>query len=240
MMKRHILMTCLVLLAAFAVSGCRAYNSSYGSKEADLALTPIIKKPTPSVSGTTGGTASPSVNTPAPTIDYTKDTTDCKTPDGVKVGKNPSKILGNSGWVMPIDGEQVAVTAAKKGLYSASITIQKTTSDKVTATLSFTVKQTDTDKFSACDFKYSEGKDRVYQGITGAIEIDQVNNADSKTSTITNTGSFDLMVTRDANATATKVQSVNLGAAAPSSLTASGIPLTGSYFIDSLTESAAH
>lgn len=240
MMKRHILMTCLVLTAAFIVSGCRAYNSGYSSKEADLALTPIVKKPpaAPSVSGSTTGGASPSTSAPAPTVDYSKDTTDCKTPDGIKVGKNPSKILGNAGWVMPVDGEQVVVTAAKKGLYSAAITIQKTTSDKVTATLSFTVKQTDADKFSACDFKYSEGKDRIYQGISGAIEIDQVNNADSKTSTITNTGSFDFMVTRAA--TATKVQSVNMGATAPNTLTSSGVPLMGSYFIDSLTESAAH
>ena len=99
------------------------------------------------------------------------------------------------------------------------------------------MKQTAADKFSACDFKYSEGKDRVYQGVTGAVEVDQLNTPDGKANTITNAGSFDLLFTRAP--TATKVQSVYLGTDAPSTLTVAGVPLTGAYFIDNLTEAAS-
>lgn len=236
-------MALAVLICALSlalVSGCRAFNSTYSSPEADLVANPPPKpKPT-----------DPSVGKPPPTtpgapapVDYSKDTTECKTPDGVTVGKNPTALLGNSGWVLALDGEQVVVTAVKKGLYSAQITVQKDLPNQSSSVLSFVVKQTAADKFSACNFSYTEGKDRVYQGVTGTLMIDRVNFADEKAGkkdTIVNSGSFDLSFTRAPTApTATKVQSIYLGAAMPGGDAVVGVPLNGIYFVDVLSDAVA-
>lgn len=243
MTKRYV-MLCGVLMCALSlslISGCRAFNSGYSSSEADLAAQP--KKPDPAVNKpTTPPAANPSGNAPAPApvADYSKDTTECKTPEGVTVGKNPSALLNSSGWASPLDGDQVTVTATKKGLYSAIITIQKDLPTKTSTVLSFVVKQTAVDKFSACNFSYTEGAGRDYQGVTGNLMIDRVNVVDEKADTIVNSGSFELTVTRaPAAPSATKVQSIYLGAAAAMPLSADGLSLDGTYFIDALTDASS-
>lgn len=232
MTKRYAMVAVLVLSTAFLVSGCRAFSSTYGSADADLAAKPLAEGPAAAASSA-GTSADSSSNAPAP-VDYTTDDTECKTPNGVTVVKNPAKIMGNSGWVLPIDGEQVAVSAVKKGDYSAAITIQKSAADKSVSTLSFTVKQTAADKFSACDFNYSEGNDRIYSTVTGALSVDQINTVDATLNKVSNSGSFALVFSRT---DATKVQSVYLGASSPADL--GGMDLSGSYFLSSITESAA-
>jgi hypothetical protein len=232
MMKRCTVIVGLLFCGVLLMSGCRAFDSTYAHPEADIAAMPKPEKP--NASGNKPP-ATPSVSEDLP--DYSKDKTVCKTPDGVKVGKNPSKLMSTAGWLNPADGEQVTVTATKKGPHSAVVSVQKAAADKTVITLSFTVKQTAADKFSACDFNYSEGKDRVYPGVTGAVMVDQVNAIDKNSSKITNSGSFVLAFSRSAAATATKVQSVYLGATTPGALApVSGPEADGSYFTDSLIE----
>ncbi len=236
-------LACGILICMFSlalVSGCRAFNSTYSSPEADLIANPPPKKPDPAVSKPKPTTPAPAVG--ALVIDYSKDTTECKTPEGVTVGKNPTALLGNSGWALPLDGEQVTVTATKRGLYSAAVTIQKDLPNKSSSVLSFVVKQTASDKFSACNFSYAEGKDRVYQGVTGNLMIDRVNAADEKAEkvTVVNSGSFELTFTRaPAAPSATKVQSIYLGAAMPGGDGLAGILLDGAYLVDVLSDSAS-
>lgn len=238
MAKRYVMVSGVLIctLSLALISGCRAFSSTYASPEADIAAQPKKPKPgDPSVSKPPASPATPSVNTPV--VDYSKDTTECKTPDGVTVGKNPSALVSNAGWVMPVDGEQVSVTATKKGLYSAAITIQKDLPNKSSYVLSFVVKQTAADKFSACNFSYTEGKDRIYQGVTGNLMIDRVNAVDEKEGTIVNSGSFELSVTRAPSApSATKVQSIYLGATVPTTDSPTGISLDGIYFTNTLAD----
>lgn len=238
-MKNRNVMICGVLVCTLSlvlISGCRAFNSSYASPEADIAAQP--KKPKPDANASKPPASAPAPSVSASTTDYTKDTTECKTPEGVRVGKNPNKLVSNYGWVLPVDGEQVTVTATKKGLYSSTITIQKDLANKSIVVLSFVVKQTADDKFSACNFSYTEDKDRVYPGITGSVMVDRVNAVDEKGGTIVNTASFELNVTRTPAApTATKVQTIYLGATVPTTDSATGISLDGIYFVDVLTDS---
>lgn len=242
MAKRYV-MVCGVLIGTLSlalISGCRAYNSSYASPEADLAAQP--KKPADPAANkpATPPAANPSGNAPIVVVDYSKDTTECKTPEGVRVGKNPSALVSNSGWVLPIDGEQVTVTATKKGPNSATITIQKDLPNKSSVALSFVVKQTADDKFSACNFSYTEGAGRDYPGVTGNLMFDRVNAVDEKAGTIVNSGSFALTVTRTPSApTATKVQTIYLGATIPATASVSGTSLDGTYFIDTLVDSVS-
>lgn len=241
MTKRYV-MVCGVLVCALSlalISGCRAFNSGYSSPVADLVANPPPKKPDPAANKPAPTpVANPSDN--APIVDYSKDTTECKTPDGVTVGKNPSALLNSSGWASPVDGEQVTLTATKKGLYSALITIQKDLPNKSSVVLSFVVKQTAADKFSACNFSYTEGKDRVYQGVTGNLMIDRVNAVDEKANIIVNSGSFEFAFTRAPSApSATKVQSMYLGAATPTTTVAAAPSLDGAYFIDKLADAPA-
>lgn len=230
-MKRCTVITGLLFCGVLLLSGCRAFDSTYASPEADIAAMPKPEKP--DASGNKPP-ATPSVSEDAP--DYSKDTTVCKTPEGVKVDKNPKGLMYNSGWLTPADGEQVTVSATKKGMHSAVITMQKVAADKSTATLSFTVKQTAVDKFAACDFNYSEGKDRLYPGVTGIVKLDQVNAVEKNVNKVINSGVFVLTFTRVGSGTATKVQSVFLGATTPEALKSGGPELDGSYFIDSIIE----
>lgn len=243
-MAKRYLMVCGVLMCTVSlslVSGCRAFSSTYESPEADLVANPpkkpggdaAVSKP-PAKPG-----ANPSDSAPL-TPDYSKDTTECKTPEGVKVGKNPEALVSNYGWALPIDGEQVTVTATKKGPYSATIAIQKDLPNQSSAVLSFVVKQTAVDKFSACNFSYSEGANRVYQGVTGNLMIDRVNAVGKPESLIVNSGSFEFKVTRAAStSTATKVQTLYLGANLPTTVTATDMALDGIYFTDALVESSS-
>lgn len=229
---------CGVLICTLAlalISGCRAFSSTYAAPEADLIANPPPKPATPSANKPIP--ADPSISTGAPVVDYSVDTTECKTPDGVTVGKNPSVLVGNAGWVIPVDGEQVTVTATKKGLHSAAITIQKDLPNKSSYVLSFVVKQTAADKYSACNFSYTEGNDRNYEGITGSLMIDRVNAVDEKSGTIVNSGSFEFAVTRAPSVpSATKVQSFYLGATVPTMDSGVGISLDGIYFTNTLAD----
>lgn len=155
----------------------------------------------------------------------------------MSVGKNPNALLANYGWATPVDGEQVIVTATKKGLHSATITIQKELPNQSSNVLSFVVKQTAADKFSACDFSYTEGNVRVYQGVTGNLLIDRVNAVGKSESIVVNSGSFDLTMTRAP--TASETQKIYLGATSPTNAIA-GISMDGIYFIDALTDTPSN
>lgn len=233
-MKRGMYILAVLICGVALLSGCRAFDSTYGSPEADIAAQPKPAKPNTS-DNKPAPTPSVSENLP----DYSKDKTACKTPEGVKVEKNPKELMYNSGWLTPVDGEQVTVTATKKGTHSALITMQKVVADKSTITLSFVVKQTAADKFAACDFNYSEGKDRMYPGVTGVVKVDQVNATDKSVNRVINSAAFVLTFTRVGSGTATKVQSVFLGATTPEALKAGGPEVDGSYFIDSIIEDAS-
>lgn len=231
MAKRIAQVSCLILLVSSVAftSGCRAFNSSYSNPEADLAAKPkpAANESKPGDKPTDGASGSES----APTVDYKKDTTECKTPDGVTVGKNPGALMANSGWALPVDGDQVSVTATKKGPYSADISIQKSVASKA-ETVSFTVKQTAADKFSACNFKYTFGSGGEMTAVTGSVMVDRLNAVDATASTIVNSGAFDLNFARAASAA--KVQSIYLGATSPSDM--AGTEINGSYFTDSTAE----
>lgn len=235
MTKRHVMVSGVLVcsLSLLMISGCRAFNSSYASPDA------IPKKPaetSESKPAPKPTTPAPSDSAPAP-VDYTKDTTECKTPEGVTVGKNESPLFSNYGWALPVDGEKVTVTAVKKGLYSATITIQKDLPNQSSNVLSFVVKQTAKDKFSACNFSYIEGNVRVYQGVAGHLMIDRVNAVGKPESLIVNSGSFDLTMTRAA--TASETQKMYLGATLPTTNAIAGISMDGIYFVDVLSEAAA-
>lgn len=241
MMKRYAMavavLTCCTILAL--ASGCRAFNSSYGSSDADL-----MSKPKAPADAGAAGSASPKPPATAPTVDYSKDKTECKTPAGVTVGKNSGSLISTAGWAFADGAYDVAVTATKLGPNSAAITVAKTQASCKGSepcplialqplTLTFTVKQTGDSKFSACNFSYSDGKDRVYAAVSGQLMLDKVNAVDAKEGTVSNSGSFELSFTRG-DATAAKAQAVYLGAVPASDM--AGMLLEGTYFVDKITE----
>lgn len=234
MAKRYVMISgvLICILSLALISGCRAFNSSLSPEQ--IPQKPVQtaeSKPPPKPIA-----ANPSDSAPL-SIDYSKDATECKTPEGVMVGKNDTPFLSNYGWAIPVDGEQVTVTATKKGPHSATITIQKDLPNQSSNVLSFVVKQTANDKFSACNFSYTEGKVRVYQGVTGHMMIDRVNAVDKPESVIVNSGSFDLTITRAP--TASETQKIYLGATSPTSDVIAGISMDGIYFVDVLSDAAA-
>lgn len=247
-MKRYAMLVGLVVsCAAFSlVTGCRAFNSAYSNPEADVAAKPRKVDPSENKKPPEEKKPSESEGAPLPQVDYSKDTTVCDTPKEVTVGKNDDALMAASGWTQ--DGSyDVVVTATQRGPNSADITIAKTQAACPAGgtcpdiflkpiTLSFTVKQTAADKFSACNFKYTEGKDRVYQGVTGSLMVDRVNAVveKDKLKTVTNSGTFHLTFTRAAEVI--KAQAVLLGSAASGDL--AGILLEGTYFTNNLVEAS--
>lgn len=233
----------LGLLAFTLVSGCRAFNSGYSNPEADRASKPRAsesKKPPEDTKK-----PNESEGAPLPQVDYSKDTTKCETPQFVEVSSNGDPVIANSLWASNSDGRETKVTATQVGPHSAKISITKGNAEckdgacpliaYTAQTLSFTVKQTANDKFSACDFKLTEGKDRVYEGVSGVLMVAAVNAVDEKAKTVTNSGTFHLTFTRAAEVT--KAQAVLLGSAASGGL--EGILLEGTYFADSVVSAEA-
>lgn len=213
MMKRATVMTAFLFCGILALAGCRAFDSSYAaSPEADLAAQ----------------------------VNYAVDKTSCKTPSGVKVTKSTSGVAGTTGWAASLDGNSVTISAAKKGDFSATITMKKVAEDKSTSTLSFTVKKSGDNKFSACDFKYSEGSNHTYEYVRGSVQVDLINAPSDNSNNVFNSGSFDLTFSHTPfAATATKVQSVYLGSADVSVLNSENSALVGSYFVDWLNDTSA-
>lgn len=221
----------LTLIATMSiVSGCRAFNSDYS---ASPELQEMLSKPPPSPAVNKPKPADPSVS--APSVDYSVDKTECKTPEGVQVGRVTGSVVTNWGWAFPGgEGETVTVSAVKKDVHTATISIQKQSASRVVTQLSFTVKQTDADKFSACDFTYTEGESRRYSIVTGSVMIKSLNLVDVKTSSIANSGAFNLTFAREASSLA--AQAVNVGATSADSLI--GPHAEGTYFVRATSESA--
>lgn len=216
-MKRCTVITGFLFCGVLLLSGCRAFDSTYASPEPEPEEVKMAAS-------------------------FSKDVTPCETPSNVKVTKNKTTLLSNTGWAATGEEATVTVKATKKKDHSATISMQKVLADKSTETLSFTVKQTGVDKFSACDFKFSEANGHPYEFVSGTVMLDQVNTTfDDKPGIVINSGSFDLIFTHDEPKaiTATKVQSVYLGSEAANILASTSESTRGTFFVDWVTDATA-
>lgn len=198
-----------LILSVALISGCRAFDDSYGSPEPAQVQ------------------ESANIN---------KDVTKCSTPSNVKVTQGKNTMWANTGWAASKEGEVVAVAASKKGEHSATISLDKSAGGQKSR-LSFTVKKTGKETFAACDFLYTEGGGSPHENVSGEIVVDQINYAESKTNSVINAGYFKLTFSHPESTSATKVQSVVLGAEPPA--TVAGNVIEGSYFADYLSNSFA-
>ncbi len=147
----------LVLVAVLAIStiACQAFNDDYGEDAV-----------------TAGGGADE--NQPQggggeviPTGDFSADTTECVAVEGVKVVKaeKPGEIVETALSVAEKDAK-VSTVAEQIGAFTTKITILNGEEEAV----SFTLKQTDVDKFDVCSVSY---KDMAVK--SGEVSVDTFN-----------------------------------------------------------------
>lgn len=178
-MKR-IYATLLVLLIGMSLVACKAFKDTYDAEQVPVVETEETEANTSMV--------------PA-TADFAKDKYICTAIPNVTVKiASTSDVTKNDGWTLAADNSTPLVTALKLGPFSTRFDIKKT-QDEGTMTLTFVVKQTDKDKFIACEAGYSglvkQGGPKTFETTLNSGEITlESYNKDQGSGKVLNSGKY--------------------------------------------------
>lgn len=157
---KKIYATLLMVSLAVGILGCKAFKDYYDTEQQ-----PAVPNETET-----------STSMVPVTTDYTKDLYDCTAAPGVsvKLSSAAASVTKNDGWTLTGDQSTPLVTALKLGPYTTRFDIKKT-QDEGTMALTFIVKQTDKDKFVACQAGYSglvkQGGPKTFETTLNSGEI---------------------------------------------------------------------